>query len=310
MRTALQRFRSMGRPLRIHVPGKPYHVTSRGNDKQCIFTDDRDHERFLALLAEALHRFAVRCIAYALMWNHFHLIVIPSEHPISRFVHDFKGKYVQWFNWRHRRTGHLFGGRFKGPVIGEHSHLVNGLRYVALNPVAAGYVKRPEDWRWSSYGAVCGTRTMPPFLDAAPIWEAFETADPIVGRQRFSSFVAAGDGGVAFEELMKEVALAADLIAPRLDPQLAPHRDNADFSYMQRFATRPPLEVLFEDVTTREEAEEAARVAFMDHAYMLREIGTLVGRPVGTVWSWIARAKARRSNDPTRTAGARPQFSE
>ena len=285
----------MARPLRIHIPGATYHVMSRGNAKQCIFEDEEDHLRFLRILAEALERFGVACISYCLLWNHYHLLVSPGLHPVSRLMHQLNSQYCQSFNRRHGRSGHVLGGRFKGPIIDSDSYMVEALRYVAQNPVASGHVQRPEDWRWSSYGAIAGLEPCPSFLSLDRVWRAFDAKDEAVGRERFLAVMEAEHSSEMRKQLESALFLGGGRLARRLDPLLEPHRKNPDFTYLQRFATRPPLDEILHVPDTRAARDEAAYVAFCVHAYALREIGEVVGRPPGTIWSWVQRVRLRKA---------------
>lgn len=157
----------MSRPLRIEFPGALYHVTSRGDRREPIYRDDADRERHLAVLDEALARFDADVLAYCLMGNHFHLVVQTHSGQLSRLMRHLNGVYTQAFNRRHGLVGHLFQGRFKAVLVDRDDYLVALCRYVERNPVAAGLVSRPEDWRWSSCRAHLG-------LDPAPAWLAVD----------------------------------------------------------------------------------------------------------------------------------------
>ncbi len=279
----------------------PYHLMSRGNAKQCIFEDEDDHLRFLELLAKVLERFSVACLAYCLLWNHFHLLVVPTLHTVSRLMQDLNSQYCQAFNRRHRRVGHVLGDRFKGPLIDSDSYLLTALRYIALNPVESGRVTQPEDWRWSSFRALAGLEPSPPFLCRDRVWTAFDTDDPLVGQERFVAFVRAQSVGDGMTNLESALFIGGPDLGRRIDPLLRPHRGNADFSYAQRFATRPPLSELLDVPDHREAIVDAARIAFCEHAYTLREIGSVLHRPVATIWAWIKEARERRTEDPERT---------
>ncbi len=159
----------MARPLRLEHPGAVWHVTSRGNNREDIFSDDEDHRTFLAMFVEAVRRFRWIVHAYTLMTNHFHLVIETPEPTLSRGMKWLNGKYAQWFNRRHGRCGHLFQGRFKGILVEKESHLQTLIRYVALNPVRAHMVDRPEQYQWSSYRATAG-------LDETPHWLTTEWA--------------------------------------------------------------------------------------------------------------------------------------
>lgn len=298
----------MARPLRIHIPNMPYHLVSRGNAKQCIFEDDADHVRFLELLAKTLDRFAISCLSYCLLWNHYHLLVVPGIHSVSRFMHHLNSEYCQAFNRYHGRSGHVIGDRFKGPMIDTDSYLLTALRYIAQNPVKANRAQKPEDWKWGSYRAIAGLDPCPPFLSLKRVWGALDTGDPVAGRERFVTFVSSdtvGDKGIGPQSA---IFVGGKQLAQRVDPLLEPHRKNSDFSYAERFAARPPLAEILDVPDNRAAIREAARVAFCDHAYTLKEIGDAIGRPAATVWNWIARARAERTAGAS-VAGVRSRFS-
>jgi REP element-mobilizing transposase RayT len=286
---------AMSRPLRIHVPGAPYHVCSRGNNKQCIFLDDEDREYFLHLLAKAVARFGADCVSYCLMGTHFHLLLIPWVHTLSRLMQQLNSTYCERFNRKHGRVGHVLQSRPTMKLVGDDSYLLTAFRYIALNPLEAGHVKRPEDWRWASYRAVCGHAPMPTFLTLDRVWRALDSADPQTGLERLLTFVNAGGVGEGYTALDQQLIYGGDRLIQRVDPLLAPHRTVDDFTYAHRFATRPPLRTVLDVPPNNQIAvDEAVRLAFAVHAYTLREIGECLGSKPSTVWSWVQRAEARR----------------
>lgn len=280
----------MSRPLRLHVPGLLYHVMSRGNDKACIFSNDTDYEVFLELLANALSRFEVSCASYCAIWNHYHLLLVAGPHPISRMMQHLNSAYCQRFNRRHRRVGHVLQGRFKSRIVEDGAYARAVLRYIALNPVAAGLVADPKDWPWSSYRVTIGPDPPPQFLALDRVWLAFGTRDPAVGRGRLADFVHGGPQEMLADPLFH----GSERLAARLEPLLKPHEPTRDFVYGQRFAARRPLADLFDGTLQRVELEKAAHTAFYRHAYTLSEIGAVVARDPTTVWRWIRRSTARR----------------
>jgi putative transposase len=143
----------MVRLPRLILPGQPYHVTQRGNRRQQTFFEDADYALYVDLLAEAASRAGTEVWCYCLMPNHVHLIVVPTdEDGLRRTFADAHRRYTGFINARHRWTGHLWQGRY-GAVVMDETHLAHAMRYVALNPVRARLVKRPQDWRWSSVRA-------------------------------------------------------------------------------------------------------------------------------------------------------------
>jgi len=143
----------MARLPRIVIPGVPHHVTQRGNRRERTFFEDGDYALYLDLLADAAGKAGVEIWSYCLMPNHVHIVATPSdEDGLSRAFRYVHRHYTGYINARMRVTGHLWQGRFSSVAMDE-PHLVSALRYVALNPVRARLVERPEAWRWSSTAA-------------------------------------------------------------------------------------------------------------------------------------------------------------
>jgi putative transposase len=143
----------MARIARVVIPGLAHHVTQRGNGRRQVFFSDGDYARYLRLMREACARARVSCLAYCLMPNHAHLILVPDDEDGLRrclaFVHR---SYAGGLNARRGVTGHFWQGRY-GSAPMDDAHLYEALRYVLLNPVRAGLVRSAGAWRWSSAGA-------------------------------------------------------------------------------------------------------------------------------------------------------------
>ena len=133
----------MTRPLRIDFPGAVYHVTSRGNRRAAIFEDDTDASLFLKVLGEALQRFNAQALAYCLMTNHYHLVIVTPQGGLSLLMRQINGVYSQTYNRRHGVTGHLLQGRFKAILVDHDAYLTELCRYgrshegqvLTLNPL-------------------------------------------------------------------------------------------------------------------------------------------------------------------------------
>lgn len=143
----------MARLPRLVLPGIPHHITQRGNGRQRTFFDDDDYALYLDLLAQAAEQAQTEVWSYCLMPNHVHIILVPSdEDGLRRTLGDTHRRYTGYINARRRTTGHLWQGRFSSVAMDE-GHLHQAFRYIALNPVRARLVTRPEDWAWSSVRA-------------------------------------------------------------------------------------------------------------------------------------------------------------
>ena len=145
--------------------GATYHVMSRGNRKAVIFEDDADRRRFARLLGEAAGRYRLLCHSYCLMGNHYHAVIECSDANLSAAMNWLNGVFAQYSNRRHGRSGHLLQGRFKSVLIGDDIYLRAANTYVLMNPVKAGLVEEPSEWKWSSYRATVGMEAPPCWLD-------------------------------------------------------------------------------------------------------------------------------------------------
>jgi REP element-mobilizing transposase RayT len=143
----------MARALRIVYEGALYHITNRGNEKANIFKDENDKRVYLRLLKETIILHQWICYGYCLMNNHYHLLIETPKANISAGMKKINAEYTQYFNYKHKRIGHLFQGRYKATLVKKESHLLELCRYIVLNPVRAGLCQKPEDYVWSSYKA-------------------------------------------------------------------------------------------------------------------------------------------------------------
>jgi len=141
----------MARPWRIQFEGAVYHISSRGNNQQYIFLDDRDKRYFLELLKRVCEHYHFQIFAFCLMSNHYHLFLRTFQANLSDGMHWLNTSYSNYFNWRHSRSGHLFQGRFKAVLILEEAHYLHLSMYLHLNPVRAAMVRDPAEYSWSSF---------------------------------------------------------------------------------------------------------------------------------------------------------------
>jgi len=143
----------MARALRPEAPGRTFHLTARAVFGRELFVDDSDRRDFMRLLARTTRRYGWQLMGWCLMGTHYHLLVRTPAANLGAGMRDLNGSYARRFNERHGRYGSVFAERYADRVIRSHEHLVNALQYLALNPVHAKLVDRPERWRWSSHGA-------------------------------------------------------------------------------------------------------------------------------------------------------------
>jgi len=164
----------MPRAARIVLPGLPHHVLQCGNNRQAIFFADDDRRAYLDLLAQESERSGLALLAYALMTNHVHLIVVPGDdEALARAVGRTHWRYTQYLNRLRRRSGHLWQNRFYScPLDGPH--LRQACAYVERNPVRARLVRLAWRYPWSSAAVHVGEAPPPPWLDVKA-WRAWCT---------------------------------------------------------------------------------------------------------------------------------------
>jgi len=146
----------MARKPRIEYPGAFFHIIVRGNNRENIFRDSADYLRYLQKLVYFCGEGDVTLYAYCLMPNHTHLLLEMGKVSLSKVLQRFHTWYTLYFNRRHGRVGHLFQGRYKAIVCDRDAYLLELVRYIHLNPVRAGLVHRPQDYRWSSHRIYIG----------------------------------------------------------------------------------------------------------------------------------------------------------
>jgi REP element-mobilizing transposase RayT len=186
----------MARPLRILVAGGWYHVTSRGNRRQTLFHNDADRRSFMGLVEQLPERFRLEVHAFALMDNHYHLVVHTPQPNLSDAMRWLNVSYSSRYNWAHKETGHVFQGHYKAIIIEDLSGVVAVARYVHLNPVRVGRLalnkaqqkyakvvggvdpgaelvrerlKELRSYRWSSWRVYSGAEKRPGWLETSTI---------------------------------------------------------------------------------------------------------------------------------------------
>ena len=154
----------MPRQARLDAPGVLQHVMARGIERRKIFKDDKDRQSFLDRLAIILEETQTQCYAWALIPNHFHLLLRTGATPLSNVMRRLMTGYAVTFNRRHRRAGHLFQNRYKSVVCEEDPYLLELIRYIHLNPLRAKIVedlKGLDKYKWVGHGVLLDKRKNP-----------------------------------------------------------------------------------------------------------------------------------------------------
>jgi len=173
----------MPRPPRIDYPGAWHHVWQRGARRKPIFKDDGHCIRFFDILDQTVRKLRLEVHAYALMPNHYHLLVRTEDGNISRCMQQIDGLYTQAINRLEGWDGSLYRGRFKNQLVENETYLMELAVYLHLNPVRAKLALSPEDECWTSHTAYIGHTSKPRWLTCDVLLELFG------GAKEFHAFV-------------------------------------------------------------------------------------------------------------------------
>jgi putative transposase len=135
---------------RVEYDGALYHVIQRSNNREKIFGSDSDKKRLIDLTAGCISKLGFRLFGYAIMDNHYHLLLQTGSMPLNKVMHRVNYLYSMYYNRSNDRHGHVFGGRYKAALIHDESYLFAVLRYIHQNPVRAGICSSVSDYAWSS----------------------------------------------------------------------------------------------------------------------------------------------------------------
>ena len=140
----------MGRSHRIEFEGATYHVIARGNNKECIFEEQKDKEYLLKLFKDIKQGMGFKVYAYVIMNNHYHFVIQIMDQPLYKIMHHIHNKYSKYYNNQYERVGHVFQGRYKALLIQDERYLLSVVRYVHHNPIKANICNKTDEYRWSS----------------------------------------------------------------------------------------------------------------------------------------------------------------
>lgn len=233
----------MARQLRIEFEGAFYHVTSRGNLREAIFFENKDREKFLEILSRTKERYGYLLHVYALMDNHYHLLIETPRANLSQAMQNINTSYTVYVNRKYRRSGHLFQGRFKGIIVDKDEYLVTLSRYIHLNPVRAKIIQRPEEYCWTSYGAYTGKREANTLVDTADTLSRFANKKEKAVKA-YRAFVESGIGNEEdpFRDLEAGIILGAKRFKEKLAGLLGKMKPDKEFPELKRLRDKAPID--------------------------------------------------------------------
>ena len=149
----------MPRRLRIHVPGGFYRVTLRGNHRRAIFVEEGDQRLLNVIVARAISNFGAKVHAYCWMGNHIRLLLQAGAEPIGEPMRNIAAEFARAMQAKLGTTGHFFERRYHATLVDSDAYLLQLIRYIHRNPIAAGIVVKASDYPWSSHHAYVGSRS-------------------------------------------------------------------------------------------------------------------------------------------------------
>lgn len=284
--------------MRIEYPGAAYHIYARGNRRRDIFLDREDRVRFVRYLEECCQRQELLLHAYCLMTNHYHLLLETVRPNLARSMHLLNGRYARCFNHRHELTGHVFQGRYGAILVQKQGYLLDLARYIALNPVRAGVVDRPEDYDWSSFRTEIGLpRRQPTAGVSGFLLEQFADA----GENPENRYLEYVMDGVSSPSPLRAVAggialgsrAFVDSIVERISSRPIAPGISAD---QTRICRRPLDDVFSGDARTLRPKRDAAILeAVRECGYRQKEVAAYLGLHPVTVCRIVGRMSSTES---------------
>lgn len=225
----------MARPARLEIAGAVYLISAHCpyESSRQAFADETDRAEMRALLAQALSRFDAQALAYALMPDHYDLLLFTRRANLSPLMRHVNGVYTQHHQSRHGLSGPLFQGRFRAVLVDRERFLLDACRYVDLNPVRLGLARSAADWPGSSFRALAGLETAPDWLEVDGLHTyllgrpATTAAQHRQAGERYARLVAADPGfdlwpGRLREQIfLGDAAFAARMRAAAVAPRRA-----------------------------------------------------------------------------------------
>ncbi|MCD4774748.1 MAG: transposase [Candidatus Aegiribacteria sp.] len=285
--------------MRIEYPGALYHVTARGNGKATIFLDDEGRLKFLDILEDCSKAFKFICHGYCIMSNHYHLLIETPNANLSAGIHRLNSVYAKFFNKQYEHVGHVFQGRFKAILVQRDNYLLELCRYIVLNPVRAGIVDHPANYRWSSYCQTIGATETNPTLTTDWVLAQFDS-DISLARKSYINFVM---DGINADSPMKDVraglVLGDKCFMEALRNRIGKHQDDIYIPKEQRYACREDLPSLFKNLKflIKESRNKLLFTAYTKHGYTMKELSEFLHLHVITVGRIIREMQISQTID-------------
>ncbi|MES2017657.1 MAG: transposase [Pseudomonadota bacterium] len=241
---------------------------ARGDRQKTIFLNDGDRLRWLDTLGQVCARFNFVVHAYCQMGNHYHLMMETVEGNLAQGMRLLNGSYSQDFNRHHRIVGHVFQGRYQAILVQRESYLLELARYVVLNPVRAGLVSDPGEWRWGSYNCTAGRHDPPVWLHTDWLLNQFGSTRELA-LSRYCQFVREGIGGAnPLKDTQHQIVLGDQAFVAHHAERLG----TFDFTAVIKSQRRLVVMTLRQYEATYPNRDEAMARAYQSTAFTMAEL--------------------------------------
>lgn len=256
----------MSRRVRIETPGF-HHIYNRGVERRMVYEEDADKERFLQILCEVSEHYDFTIHAYALMDNHYHLLVENKRENLSNGMRQLNSLYAQYFNKKYKRVGHLWQDRYKSWYVLDENYLFTLFKYFEANPLKAGIVDRFGKYRWTILHDILNNKTLP-CMRKSFVLSWYSSTGELV---RSLGFDMSDDEMEVLDRMKIE------------SNRLKRSKEKKNKSFRN-------IEALFENISTRPERNEKIKEAY-ELGYSQSEIANCLGLSISLVSRVLKNAK-------------------
>ena len=259
----------MARPLRPEYAGAVYYVSSVGNRGQSVFQNSADGNAWIEILESVCGRFGCRCFGYCLMSDGYHLVIETPKPNLSKAVRQLNGVYTQRSNRLHDTDGHVFRGRYKSIVVEKEKYFLPLIAHIFLLPLRAGFVKHPNQFKWSSCRYLYGKDEAPEYIDLEWFSEGFSS-----DTDSFDEFLEETRSRDVISETRKQIYLGDDEFIELVQEKTKKGTPSKDIPRYQ--LTKPVSSVLNDLGRSGHSRDEAIAKTYLTGDYTLREVADAV----------------------------------
>lgn len=258
----------MARPLRPEYAGAVYYVSSVGNRGQSVFQNSADGNAWIEILEGVCGRFGCRCFGYCLMSDGYHLVIETPKPNLSKAIRQLNGVYTQRSNRLHDTGGHVFRGRYKSIVVQREKYLLPLLAHIFLLPLRAGFVKHPNQFKWSSCRYLYGKDQAPEYIDLEWFSEGFSS-----DTDSFDEFLEESRSHDVISETRKQIYLGDDGFIELVQEKT---RDSQSKDIPKYQLTKPAGGMISGLMRSGHSRDEAIAKTYLTGDYTLREVADAV----------------------------------